>query len=214
MSTALSKPSFRACRLYSIVDRLVCGDRDPVQVALAAIRGGVDLIQWRDKHSCDRTFLEVARRLREVTARFSIPFIINDRIAIAQLIGAEGVHLGHEDISVPEARRLVGDSMLIGRSTHSLEEALQAQQDGADYLGIGPVFSTPTKPDYAAVGLKLVQEASRLLTLPWVAIGGIDPARVPLVLSAGANRIAVVRAIAGDLDPETAAKKLKTLLTQ
>jgi thiamine-phosphate pyrophosphorylase len=209
----LSSISFRDCRLYGIVDLSVLQGRDPVAVAESAIRGGVDAIQWRDKDSSDRAFLEVAVRLRALTRRLEVIFVVNDRLSIAQLAQADGIHLGHEDLPLPEARRLAGSSMMIGRSTHSLKEALRAQEEGADYLGVGPIFSTPTKPEYAAVGLELIRQVKEALTIPWVAIGGIDPERIPLVLSAGATRVAVVRAIAGNPDPESAAKKLKVLLT-
>ena len=136
-------------------------------------------------------------------------FIVNDRVEAALLAKADGVHLGHEDISVKEARVLVKGSMLIGRSTHSLAEARQAQTAGADYIGVGPVFKTPTKPGYRVVGTELIRQVKSSIRIPWVVIGGIDLQTLPLVLSAGAVRVAVVRAVAGASDPESAACAIK-----
>ena len=205
----LNKTSFQNCKLYCVVDRAVLGDRDPIQVAQQAIRGGAQIIQWRDKRAGDGEFLEVARRLRELTRRLQIPLVVNDRVAAALLSGADGVHLGHEDLPVKEARSLAGEGLRIGRSTHSLEEAKEAEAAGADYIGVGPVFSTPTKPDYRAVGLELVRQVRQAIRIPWVAIGGIDLETLPLVLSAGAKSVAVVRAVAGAHDPEKAARSLR-----
>lgn len=189
------------------------GDRDPARVAEQAIRGGADLIQWRDKSSPDGPFLETAERLRELTRRTGTLFVVNDRLDVALACGADGVHLGHEDIPVPRARALAGERLLIGRSTHSIEEGLGAQGEGADYIGVGPVFATPTKPGVRAVGLGLVREASARIRIPWFAIGGIDLQNLPLVSSAGAARVAVVRAVAAASDPEAAARALKGKLT-
>ena len=205
----MSKPSLANCRLYVIVDRSAVGGRDPVRVAEQAIRGGADCIQWRDKDSPDGPFLEVAARLRELTRRTGSLFVVNDRLDVALACGADGVHLGHEDIPVPRARSLAGDRLLIGRSTHSTEGGRRAQEEGADYIGVGPVFATPTKPGYPAVGLDLIRQASAGIRIPWVAIGGIDLQNLPLVLSAGAARVAVVRAVAAASDPEAAARALK-----
>ncbi|MDO8729857.1 MAG: thiamine phosphate synthase [Candidatus Omnitrophota bacterium] len=209
----MSKPSIRDAKLYVIVDRFALGGRDPVEVAAAAARGGADVIQWRDKQAPDGEFLETARRLREQTRRQGVLFIVNDRVAAALGSQADGVHVGHEDLSVPEVRARVGDSMLIGRSTHSLEEALEAQRQGADYIGVGPVFATPTKPGYPPVGLKLVAQVRGKIRIPWVAIGGIDLENAGLVSSAGAACVAVVRAVAAAPDPEAAARSLKGKLS-
>ena len=209
----MNKPSIRDAKLYVIVDRSVLGGRDPVEVAAAAARGGADVIQWRDKGAPDGEFLEMARRLRKQTRRQGVLFIVNDRVAVALRAQADGVHVGHEDLSVPEVRALVGDSMLIGRSTHSLEEALEAQRQGADYIGVGPVFSPPTKPGVPAVGLELVRKVRGKVRIPWVAIGGIDLENAGLVSSAGAACVAVVRAVSAASDPEAAARSLKGKLS-
>ncbi len=205
----MNKISFQNCRLYTIVDRSAIAGRDPVAVAEAAIRGGADVIQWRDKQASDLDFLAVAKALRELTRRLPAIFVVNDRVAAAMLAQAGGIHLGHEDLPVREVRSLVGRSMLIGRSTHSLKEAQEAEAAGADYIGVGPVFATPTKPDYPVVGLDLVRQVAPAIRIPWVAIGGIDLHSLPLVLSAGATRVAAVRAVAGASDVEGAARALK-----
>ncbi len=208
----MNKRSFQDCRLYVIIDREACAGRDPVEVTQAAIRGGADCVQWRDKTASDRSFFEAARRLRETIRGLNALFIVNDRLHIALAAGADGVHLGHEDLPVRQARAVAGRRLLIGRSTHSLQEALAAQASGADYIGVGPVFSTPTKPDYPTVGLDLIRQVKESLRIPWFAIGGIDLSSLPLVLSAGANRAAVVRAVTGASDPEAAARALKAAM--
>ena len=205
----MNKSSLQNCPLYVIVDRSAIAGRDPVAVAEAAIRGGADVIQWRDKQAPDLEFLAVARALRELTRRRPTVFVVNDRAAVAMLVQADGLHLGHEDLPVQEARSLVGPKILIGRSTHSLQEAQEAQAAGADYIGVGPVFATPTKPDYPVVGLELIRQVKPVIRIPWVAIGGIDLQSLPLVLSAGATRVAVVRAVAGASDVEGAARAFK-----
>ena len=209
----MKKPSIKEAKLYVIVDRAALKGRSPAEVAAAAMRGGADVIQWRDKEDSDLDFLEVARRLRELAREQGVLFIVNDRVAVAMLCKADGVHLGHEDLPVPEVRALVGRSMLIGRSTHSLQEALEAEKAGADYIGVGPVFSTPTKPGYPAVGLDLVRQIGPRIRIPWMAIGGIDLENAGLVSSAGAVRVAVVRAVAAASDPEAAARALKGKLS-
>ncbi len=209
----MSKISFQNCRLYVIVDWSAVAGQDPVAVAEAAIRGGADVIQWRDKQATDRDFIAAARALRELTRRLQTIFVVNDRVAVAMLVQADGVHLGHEDLPVGEVRSLVGQSMLIGRSTHSLKEAQEAEAAGADYMGVGPIFATPTKPDYPVVGLDLIRQVKPVIRIPWVAIGGIDRKTLPLVLSAGATRVAVVRAVAGASDVEGAARAFKQQMT-
>ncbi len=182
-------------------------------MAEAAVRGGADVIQWRDNTVPDGEFLAIARAMGKAVRKRGALFVVNDRVAVALRVQADGVHLGHEDLPVREVRALVGRRMLIGRSTHSLAEAKRAQADGADYLGVGPLFSTPTKPHYKAVGLELARKAAPVLRIPWFAIGGIDLGNLPLVLSAGAARVAVVRAVAAAFQPEAAARAFKGLLS-
>lgn len=201
-------------QLYVIVDRAVLGTRDPVEVASAAIRGGADVIQLRDKTGSDRRQLETARRLLPLTRAAGVPLIINDRPDLAYISDADGVHLGQDDLPIQETRRLLGPDKLIGRSTHSLDQALAAQAEGANYIGVGPIFPTPTKPNYGSVGTELIKEVAPRIHLPFVCIGGIEPANLDQVIDAGAHCIAVVRAICATDTPESSARNLKQLLTQ
>ena len=201
-------------KLYVIVDLAAIGSRDPVQVAAAAIRGGADAIQLRDKTGPAKTLCDVARRLLEVTRPSGIPLIINDRADVALAAGASGVHLGQDDLPLADARRLLGPERLIGRSTHSLEQALAAEAEGADYIGCGPVFPTPTKPDAGSVGTALVTSVAARVRIPVVCIGGIDTGNVERVVAAGAVCVAVVRAVCRAADPEAATRQLKHRLIQ
>jgi thiamine-phosphate pyrophosphorylase len=201
-------------RLYVILDRAAAGGRDLAELARAAIRGGADVLQLRDKCAADDEFLRQAERVQAVAGRAGIPLIINDRIAIARSSGAAGVHLGQDDPPLAEARRALGPGAILGKSTHSLAQAVSAEREGADYIGCGPVYATPTKPAYEPVGLRLVSGVSRAVGVPVVCIGGIDETRLPDVLAAGGTRIAVVRAVCAAADPAEAARALKTMLVR
>ena len=203
-----------AWRLYVIVDRAAAGSRDLAQIAAAAIRGGADVIQLRDKSATDEALVREAERLMRLTREAGVPLIINDRPAIARAVGADGAHLGQGDMPVAAARALLGPGAILGKSTHSLEQALAAEAEGADYIGCGPVFATPTKPDYGSVGLELIGRAGARIAVPVVCIGGIDVKTLPQVLAAGAERVAVVRAVCAAPDPEAVARALKRALIQ
>lgn len=201
-------------RLYVIIDRAASVGRDLADLAAAAIRGGADVVQLRDKTASHREFLKEAQRVVSVTRRSSVPLIINDRIPVARAVGADGVHLGQDDVAIAIARRRLGPGRLIGKSTHSLEQALAAQGEGADYIGFGPVFPTPTKPDYGSVGISMIRQVVDTVTIPVVCIGGIDGGLLPQVLRAGAACVAVVRAVCAAPDPEAAARALKHQIEQ
>lgn len=201
-------------RLYVIVDRAACGSQDLAEVTTAAIRGGADVIQLRDKAASPVQLIEEAQRLLPVTRAARIPLIINDLPKVVAAVGADGVHLGQDDGSIEEARRLLGSTRLIGKSTHSLEQALAAYIEGADYIGLGPIFPTPTKPEYPSLGTSLIREVVTRVEVPVVCIGGIHPATLRPVLEAGARCVAVVRAVCSAEDPERAARQLKQTLTQ
>lgn len=183
-------------------------DASLIERAAQAIAGGASVIQLRDKEASDDELVSAAGRLLQVTRPKGIPLIINDRVNVAKLSGAEGLHLGQEDGSLREARLLLGEEAIIGRSTHSPVQALEAQAEGFDYVGIGPVFSTPTKPGYEPVGLGLVRFAAGNLKIPFVAIGGIDAGNVADVVRSGAKTVAVVRAVMGSQDPQRSARDL------
>lgn len=201
-------------RLYVIVDRSAIGDRQPADVAAAAIRGGADAIQLRDKTGEGQWLLAETKRLRPLTRSARIPLIVNDRADVAQAADADGVHLGQEDLPVKEARAILGPGRLIGRSTHSADQAMRAQAEAADYIGLGPIFPTPTKPDYGSVGIGLIAEIARLVRIPIVCIGGIDRDTLERVVGAGAECVAVVRAVCVSHDPEAAARELKSAMVQ
>ena len=172
----------------------------------AAIRGGVDVVQVRERSLSDGVLLEALAEAREVTAAHDIPFGVNDRPDLAVLAGAEFVHVGQADIPVEVARRF---GLPVGLSTHAPEEIEAAR---SDYIAVGPVHATPTKEGRPAVGLELVRYAAANARLPWFAIGGIDASNVADVVAAGATRIAVVRAIVEAADPEPAARVLRSTL--
>ncbi|HEX2506479.1 MAG TPA: thiamine phosphate synthase [Gaiellaceae bacterium] len=185
-------------RLY-----LITGARpDLADFLRAAVAGGVDAAQIREKSLPDLQLLRGLAVAREVTAALGVPLVVNDRPDLAVLIGADAVHVGQEDLPVEEARRF---GLPVGQSTHAAREI---DLSGADYLGVGPVFATPTKEGRPAVGLELVRYAAASASVPWFAVGGIDASNVAAVREAGARRIAVVRAIGDAPDPEAAARAL------
>lgn len=174
----------------------------------AAVRGGVDIIQLRMKDAPDETILAAAERCD----RLDVLLIINDRPDLAVAADADGVHLGQDDISVEEARELVGPERLVGLSTHTAEQVDFAS--GVDYIGVGPVYATPTKPGRPAVGLELVRYASGHARVPFFAIGGINPSNIGDVASAGAQRVAVVRALTEAGEPESIARRLRAAVAE
>ena len=203
-----------AWRLYLVLDRGACGSRRVEEVARAAVRGGVDAIQLRDKTASARELIDEAGRVLAVTRAADVPLLSNDRSDVALAVGADGVHLGQDDLPVAEARSLLGPHRIIGQSTHSLEQARAAEAAGVEYIGFGPIFPTPTKPDYRSIGVDAVGPVLAQVRAPCVCIGGIDAGTLPQVLAAGARRIAVVRAICSVEDPEAAAQTLKRALIQ
>lgn len=172
----------------------------------AAVRGGVDMVQVREPGLPDGELLRALVRARAVTRGLGVPLVVNDRPDLAALCEADYVHVGQDDLPVEAARRL---GVRVGLSTHAREEVDRAE---ADYIGVGPVFATPTKPGRAPVGLGLVRYAAERAGRPWFAIGGIDATNAPDVVAAGAERLAVVRAIVDAPDPERAAHELRAAL--
>jgi thiamine-phosphate diphosphorylase len=179
--------------LYAIVD-LDAADH-PLELTFEALNAGCAFVQLRAKHADDTTFLAIARRMRSACAHADVPFVVNDRADIARLVQADGLHLGQDDLSVTEARRVVGH-MNIGRSTHDLDQALRADADGADLIAFGPVFATKSKQDPdPVVGLKNLETVSRAVSRPVVAIGGITPENASETLRAGARYVAAISAL-------------------
>lgn len=161
----------------------------------SALKGGLTLVQYRDKDTDDSTRFQNARTLRQLCREYEALFIVNDRVDLALAVDADGVHLGQDDLPLEWARQMLGEHKIIGRSTHSPEELQAAIAEGADYVGVGPVYETPTKAGRAAAGLEYVKYAAKHCSIPWYAIGGIDTQNLYEVLGAGAKRVSVVRAI-------------------
>ena len=196
--------------LYLVTDRRLSLGRSTVEVVAAAVSGGVTCVQLREKHCSTREFLEEARRVRELLAGTGVPLIINDRLDVALAVAADGVHLGQHDMHLSDARRLVGERLVIGISAESVADAIRAEAEGADYIGVSPVFTTPTKMDTAPpLGLEGLREIRRAVSLPLVAIGSIRHDNAAEVLRAGADGLAVVSAIVSAPCPRTAAAALR-----
>jgi thiamine-phosphate pyrophosphorylase len=189
-------------RLY-----LITGARDDLEPFLeAAVRGGVDIVQIREKELADAALLAALRHAREVTRRLGVSLVVNDRPDLARLAEADYVHVGQDDLPVAAARTF---GIGVGQSTHAPSELAASE---ADYVGVGPVYETPTKAGRPAVGLEYVRHAAASARVPWFAIGGIDETNVAEIVAAGATRIAVVRAIGDAPDPERAAARLRKAL--
>ena len=189
------KGNLSECRLYGILDLSYVNDADTVAVAEAMIKGGVDLIQLRGKERTIDELVDLAAELHELTARFSTPLIVNDHAEIAKKVPVEGVHVGQEDDSIEVVRQKAGRQLLVGKSTHSPEQALAAQREGADYIGFGPIFATPTKPDYAPIGLSDIKRVHTEVGLPIFCIGGLSIDNLQSVIDAGAKRVVMVSAL-------------------
>jgi thiamine-phosphate pyrophosphorylase len=208
----------RDARLYFVCEGLPDG-RDPTPLLEAALRGGVDVIQLREKAPrCAEELVSLSDPFRRTAAEHGALFVLNDRPDLVAACGADGVHVGQGDAPVAEARAAAGPDSLVGLSTHSEEQLLAALgADGAarpDQVSVGPVWATPTKEGRPPTGLGLVEFAAREATLPWFAIGGIDPGNVSEVAAAGAQRVVVVRAIRDADDPEATARSLRAALPQ
>jgi thiamine-phosphate pyrophosphorylase len=198
--------------LYLVTDRTLARGRSTIEIVAAAVRGGVTCVQLREKHASTREFIQEARAVKTLldSQQTKIPLIINDRLDVALAVGADGVHLGQRDMPLADARRLVGKTMIIGISAESVDDARAADAEDADYLGISPVYATPTKTDTAPpLGLDGIRAIRAAVSLPLVGIGGINLANVAPVIRAGANGVAVVSAIVSAACPTTAAADLK-----
>jgi thiamine-phosphate pyrophosphorylase len=179
----------------------------------AAVRGGADIVQLRDKHASREELLPLAVELKEICERWGALFTVNDDVELARLSEAHGAHLGQDDASTENAREVLGPDSVVGRSASCVEEALGAVRDGADYLGVGTIYATPTKSDAEVKGPSLLWEISHAnIPLPWFAIGGITFETAREVAEAGAPGFAVVRAVLDAEDPEAAARRLRSYL--
>lgn len=202
-----------ALRLYLVTDQASLKGRTLTDVVLAAAQGGVTCVQLREKHLSSRDFHALALALMDLLRPLEIPLIINDRVDIALACGAQGVHLGQSDLPVTAARALLPPQVFIGWSVETMDEVAQSASLPVDYLGVSPVYATPTKTDTAAPwGLEGLQRVRTATPLPLVAIGGIHPHNAAAVLQAGADSLAVVSAICSADDPHHASQQLRNLI--
>ena len=201
--------------LYVITDEEIAGGLPHAEIARRAIAGGADVIQVRDKVCGCREFNQIGRTLREITCKTGTLFIINDRLDVALACGADGVHLGQDDIRVDVARQLTPSGFIIGISVRTVDEAVRAEREGADYVVLSPVFSTRSKYNAGpGQGLDVLQEIRRNVSVPVLAIGGINRDNVCEVMAAGADGVAVISGVVGSPDITTAARELKNLISE
>ena len=195
--------------VYLVTDRELARGRTTLEIAGAAIRGGVSCIQLREKMCSTREFIDESLAIRSLLARHGIPLIINDRVDVALAVKADGIHLGQKDMPCRMARQIIPESMIVGISVESLDDAIAAQKDGADYLGVSPIYPTPTKTDTAQpLGLDGLRSIRSEVDLPLVGIGGLNADNAEAVIHNGADGVAVVSAIVAADDPEAATRDL------
>ncbi len=209
------KPENIDYSLYLVTDRGLSRGRTTQHIVEAALRGGVTCVQLREKTCSTREFIIQALSIKDHLKRHNVPLIINDRIDIAQAVNADGVHLGQSDMTIELAKAILKDSMIIGISAESLKDAVQAEKDGADYIGVSPIYATPTKTDTAPpLGLEGLREMRKSVKIPLVGIGGLNRENAGEVIKNGADGVAVVSAIVAADDPEKAARELSKIVEQ
>jgi len=207
------KQLLRKSQLYIIADKKVCGRRPIFEIIKKAKGSGSGIIQFRDKQSPKEYILKDAYMLHKLLANSQTLFIVNDYIDIAKIVDSDGVHLGQYDTPVEIARKLLGKEKIIGVSCHNLHQAIKAQNRGADYISIGPVFPTLTKPEYKSIGLDLIRRINRIMRIPFFVIGGINEGNINEVLLSGAKRVAICRAICQAKSISLKTKKLSEAIT-
>jgi thiamine-phosphate pyrophosphorylase len=209
------KPQNIDYSLYLVTDRGLAKGRSTLDIVRAAVRGGVTCVQLREKECSAREFIEEALAVRDFLKERGVPLIINDRVDVALAVGADGVHLGQTDMPLKTAQKILGDSMIIGISAESLEDAVEAEKGGADYLGVSPIHATPTKTDTAPpLGLEGLRAIRRAVKLPLVGIGGLNRENAADVIRSGGDGVAVVSAIVSAGDPAGAARNLRRVIDE
>ena len=204
--------SLRDARLYGILDLGYVKPENAEAMTRALLGGGVEVLQLRAKQATPQEVETLARRLLPLTRDAGVPFVINDHPHVAAVVGSEGVHVGQDDLSVAETRRIVGASCFVGKSTHSLAQAQAAFAEGPDYIGFGPLFATGTKPDYVPVGLQDIAAVEQQATVPVFCIGGVNAERLNAILAAGARRVVVVSAFLLAADVRTTVREFQARL--
>jgi len=201
--------------LYLVTDRGLSRGRSTIEVVAAAVRGGVTVVQFREKEAETRDFVKEALAVRRLLEDRGIPMIVNDRIDVALAVSADGVHLGQKDMPIAMARKILGPDKIIGISAESVADAVAAEMAGADYLGVSPVYATPTKTDTAAaLGLEGLRQIREAVDLPLVGIGGLNARNAAEAIRHGADGVAVVSAIVSADDPEKAARELSRIVAE
>jgi thiamine-phosphate pyrophosphorylase len=198
--------------LYGILDLSYVDILEAPKAARSMIAGGVDIIQLRGKAQEVEKLTELAAELHFITSKNDVPLIINDHAEIARWVALEGVHLGQDDMSIAEAREIAGRNLLVGKSTHSFEQAIAAQKEDADYIGFGPLFATPTKPDYPPIGLNAIRKVYDAVRIPIFCIGGIKLDNLMHVIAAGAQRVVIVSGLLQSKNIEAYAETAKRAL--
>jgi thiamine-phosphate pyrophosphorylase len=201
--------------LYLVTDRALSGQKPIEEVVSSAVKGGVTAVQLREKTSSTSEFIELAFKLKRILVPLNIPLIINDRLDVALAANADGIHIGQNDMSYNNVRRLMGPDAIIGLSVETIQQAIEAENFDADYLGVSPVFQTPTKTDMVSQwGIKGLKELRKRSSHKLIAIGGINQSNADAVLNAGADGLAVVSAICSSADPEEASKQLSAIISK
>jgi thiamine-phosphate pyrophosphorylase len=202
------------CRFYGILDLSYVEKSEAERVAGQMFDGGVDLIQLRAKALPSAEIAKIAAGLHDSALRRRVPLVINDHPEAARIVRAEGVHVGQDDLSIAEVREIAGPHCVVGKSTHSVDQAIRAFYEGADYIGFGPIFATPTKPDYQPVGLDAIRKVHDAVHIPVFCIGGIKLDNLPEVMEAGARRVVIVSGLLQAKDITTYGRAAKELLNR
>ena len=203
-----------AMTLYAVTDRTWVKDTTLMDQVKEALEGGITFLQLREKHLSKEEFIKEAREMKKLAAQYQIPFVINDNIEVALAVDADGVHIGQDDMSVEEARKLLGEDKIIGVSAHNVEEAIKAQKGGADYLGVGAVCATSTKKDANVVSKEEIKKICHTVEIPVVAIGGIKKENIKTLEGTDVDGVAVVSAIFAAKDIKKDTKQLRSLVEE
>lgn len=211
MKIISQKKRLSRSKLYVLLSN-INEKRTILNIALEVLDGGADIIQLREKQLSDNELMSIAGDLQELTSKAKKLLIINDRVQIAKNIGADGVHLGQDDMNINDARKILGDKIIVGISTHNVKQALDAQNAGADYIAVGPIFPTKTKDYEPVAGIKFAQDVVKNINLPIFAIGGINQLNITRVLETGIFKVAISSAIIESPDITRATKEFKLML--